>query len=216
MNTTVKKGFTLLELLIVIAILAILASVTFVALNPAELLKKSRDTQRLADLASVKTAINYYIANTSSPTLGTALDGTGTGCVDNGTDYTFSHITAAYYTGTTSAYTDASRTSQTIGTTGWVPVRLDHLTGGSPLSKWPVDPNVTTATANPGRYYAYLCNHTNVTFTLYTNMESSSYTYGGSGDVESRDGGSIAGLYEVGSAFLATATSANFFVNAGN
>ena len=55
-----------------------------------------------------------------------------------------------------------------------------------------------------------------MTFTLYTNMESSSYTYGGSGDVESRDGGSIAGLYEVGSAFLATATSANFFVNAGN
>ena len=70
MNIDVKKGFTLLELLIVIAILAILASVTFVALNPAELLKKSRDAQRLADLAWVQTAINSYIANTSTPILG--------------------------------------------------------------------------------------------------------------------------------------------------
>jgi len=217
MDKNNKKGFTLLELLIVIAILAILASVTFVALNPAELLKKSRDTQRLADLASVKTAINYYIANTSSPTLGTALDGTGTGCIDNATDYTFSHITAAYYTDTTSGYdAPASRNSQAVGASGWIPVRLDHLTGGSPLSRWPVDPNVTTATANPGRYYAYLCNHTNVTFTLYTNMESSTYTYGGSGDVESKDGGSILSLYEVGSAFLASTTSAQFFIYAGN
>lgn len=209
MNIGVKKGFTLLELLIVIAILAILASVTFVALNPSELLKKSRDSQRLTDLASVKTAINYYIANTSTPILG---DSSSAGCIDETTDYTYSHVASVAYTDTT----NKGNTAQTIGTSGWITVRLDQLTGGSPLAKWPIDPNPTTATANPSRYYAYLCNDTNVTFTLFTNMESATYTQNGTGDVESKDGGSISSLYEVGSAFLVATTSTNFFPGTGN
>ena len=206
MDIAVKKGFTLLELLIVIAILAILASVTFVALNPAELLKKSRDSQRLADLASMKTAINYYIANTSTPILG---DSSSAGCVDETTDYTYSNVASVAYTDTT----NKGNTAQTIGTSGWITVRLDQLTGGSPLSKRPIDPNQTTATANPSRYYAYLCHDGNVTFTLLTNMESTTYAQSGTNDVESKDGGSIASLYEVGTAFLASTTSANFFPN---
>ncbi len=206
MNIDVKKGFTLLELLIVIAILAILASVTFVALNPAELLKKSRDAQRLADLASVKTAINYYIANTSTPILG---DDSSTGCTDETTDYTYSNVASVAYTNTT----NKGNTAQTIGTSGWITVRLDQLTGGSPLAKWPIDPNQTTVTANPSRYYAYLCHDGNVTFTLLTNMESTTYAQSGTNDVESKDGGSINSLYEVGTAFLASTTSANFFPN---
>ncbi|MEW5805291.1 MAG: type II secretion system protein [Patescibacteria group bacterium] len=200
-----KKGFTLLELLIVIAILAILASVTFVALNPAELLKKSRDSQRLADLASVKTAINYYIANTTTPILGD--DSAGVGCVDNSTDYTYSAVSGVAYTNTT----NKGNTSQQIGSSGWITVRLDHLTGGSPLAKWPIDPNPTTSSATPGRYYAYLCNYTNTTFSLFANMESTTYANGGNGDVESKDGGNIAGIYEVGSAFLASTTTTNFY-----
>jgi prepilin-type N-terminal cleavage/methylation domain-containing protein len=201
-----KKGFTLLELLIVIAILAILASVTFVALNPVELLRKSRDSQRMADLASMRTAINYYIANTSTPILG---DSAAVGCVDVATPYTYSAVGSVYYTGTT----NKGNTGQQIGTSGWITVRLDQLTGGSPLAKWPIDPNPTTATANPSRYHAYLCNYANTTFTLFTNMESTTYSNTGAGDVESKDGGYIPGIYEVGSAFLVTTTTANFFPN---
>lgn len=204
-----KKGFTLLELLIVIAILAVLASVTFVALNPAELLKKSRDSQRLADLASMKTAINYYIANTSTPILGD--DANGTGCLDNATKYTYSAVAGVAYSGTS----NKGNTSQQIGSSGWIPVRLDQLTGGSPISKWPIDPNPTTSSATPGRYYAYLCNHGNTTFTLFANMESSTYSSGGANDVESKDGGNLSGVYEVGSAFLASTSSTNFY-NGGN
>ncbi len=53
-------GFTLLELLIVIGILAVLASVTFIAINPAEQLKKTRDSRRLADLKSLDKAVSIY------------------------------------------------------------------------------------------------------------------------------------------------------------
>ena len=47
-----KKGFTLIELLIVIAIIAILAVVVVLVLNPAELLRQSRDSQRLSDIST--------------------------------------------------------------------------------------------------------------------------------------------------------------------
>ena len=47
------KGFTLLELLIVIAIIAVLSVILVLVLNPAETLKKSRDTQRMSDLSTL-------------------------------------------------------------------------------------------------------------------------------------------------------------------
>ena len=44
-----KKGFTLVELLIVIGIVAILATIVVLVINPVELLKESRDSRRLSD-----------------------------------------------------------------------------------------------------------------------------------------------------------------------
>lgn len=209
MKQTSPKGFTLLELLIVIAILAILASVTFIALNPAELLKKARDTQRMADLSSMRTAINYYITNASSSAALNAGSAVA-GCTDDSsTKYTFSAVNGVAASGTTAS---PANTSQKVDGTGWLPIDMSGLTGGSPLSKWPRDPNETASGATPGRYYAYLCNRANTTFELFANMESSTYQYNGSGDVESKDGGSLSTVYEVGTALnLATATATNFY-----
>ena len=53
-----RGGFTLLELLIVITILAILTLVVVLFINPVEMLKKSRDVQRMSDLATVQSAIS--------------------------------------------------------------------------------------------------------------------------------------------------------------
>src|ERR1039458_7608646 len=55
-----RKGFTLIELLVVIAIIAILAVVVVLTLNPAELLRQSRDANRVSDLATLNAAINIY------------------------------------------------------------------------------------------------------------------------------------------------------------
>jgi len=39
-----QRSFTLIELLVVIAILAVLMSIIVITLNPAEMLRKTRDT----------------------------------------------------------------------------------------------------------------------------------------------------------------------------
>lgn len=79
-----KNGFTLLELLIVIAIIGILASISFVALNGAR--TQGRDSRRKSDLETIRSALelykadcNQYPASSSWPSVGNALTGTCTG-----------------------------------------------------------------------------------------------------------------------------------------
>ncbi len=57
MNT---KGLTLIELLIVVAILAILASIIFLALNPVKRFQDSRDAVRAEDIENIINAIGLY------------------------------------------------------------------------------------------------------------------------------------------------------------
>jgi prepilin-type N-terminal cleavage/methylation domain-containing protein len=59
-----NKGFTLLELLIVIAIIGLLASVVMVQFPGAT--KKARDARRLSDVAQILTALRIYHANTGT------------------------------------------------------------------------------------------------------------------------------------------------------
>jgi prepilin-type N-terminal cleavage/methylation domain-containing protein len=58
-----KSGFTLVELLIVIAVIAILAIAVLAALDPIEQLKKSRDSGRLADARELYSAYTRYYAS---------------------------------------------------------------------------------------------------------------------------------------------------------
>jgi len=56
-------GFTLVELLIVIAVIGILAVAVLTAINPIEQLKKSRDAGRLADARELYNAVQRYSAS---------------------------------------------------------------------------------------------------------------------------------------------------------
>ncbi len=67
-----NKGFTLIELLVVITIIAALAVTVFVALNPAQRLKDSRDARRTEDVDSILTAIHEYTVDNKG-TLPTGL-----------------------------------------------------------------------------------------------------------------------------------------------
>jgi general secretion pathway protein G len=53
-----KRGFTLIEILIVVAIIAILASIVIVGLGPAQ--QSGRDARRISDLQSIRTALQLY------------------------------------------------------------------------------------------------------------------------------------------------------------
>lgn len=65
-----SRGFSLFELLIVIAIIAILISVSVVSYSTVQ--KKSRDSRRKSDMKAVQHALEqYYADNTSSYPNGT-------------------------------------------------------------------------------------------------------------------------------------------------
>ncbi|MEI8060834.1 MAG: prepilin-type N-terminal cleavage/methylation domain-containing protein [Candidatus Berkelbacteria bacterium] len=73
MRFKTKKGFTLLEILLVIAIIAILAAIVIIAINPAKQLADSRNAQRQTDVETVLNATyQYAIDNSGSmPTIPT-------------------------------------------------------------------------------------------------------------------------------------------------
>ena len=188
------KGFTLIELLIVIAIIAVLSVVVILSLNPAELLRQTRDSSRLSDMdtlnkalallqldgLSLGTANTVYVSvpdPTATSTLGDQCQGLGLPALP---------ATYAYHCA-------ASSTVKNVDGTGWIPVNLTLSSLGTPLGILPVDPQNTTSSR---LYYAYTTNGSQ--FEVTAAMESIKFKLGGSGNVVSTDGGPLATVYEKG------------------
>lgn len=55
-----KKGFTLVEILLVIVIIAILAAIVIVAINPGRQISQANNTQRSSDVTSILNATHQY------------------------------------------------------------------------------------------------------------------------------------------------------------
>lgn len=68
-----KRGFTLVELLIVMAILAILVTAMVGALNPAMLVNKANDARRKKDLNRIKVSLEEYYNDNGCYPNGAAL-----------------------------------------------------------------------------------------------------------------------------------------------
>lgn len=62
-RTNSVKGFTLIEILVVIGMLAILTTVVLVAVNPLRQFAQARNSQRQANVATVLNAVGNHIAD---------------------------------------------------------------------------------------------------------------------------------------------------------
>jgi len=60
---TLEKGLTLIELLLVMAILSILVGTVLVLINPATQFKKANDTKRRNDVGAIINAVHQYMAD---------------------------------------------------------------------------------------------------------------------------------------------------------
>jgi len=200
MKNKTQKGFTLIELLVVIAIIAILAVVVVLTLNPAQLLAQARDSNRISDFATLKSALSLYgtDVSTTTPMNGANLLTTGNGAyaLYTGNQGT-STATSSYNTSSTWGFLGGetsvvSTTARTVNGLGWIPVNLNAISSGAPISVLPVDP------VNSGSLM-YMYAATTTFFKLATKMESTKYQYNGPNDVVSTDGGNSSTTYEQGS-----------------
>ncbi len=92
-----KKGFTLIEMLVVLGIIAILAAIVLVAVNPGRQFASARDAQRRSDLYSVTSAVYQFAVenNGNTPESITSTPthiGRGSGLVDLSSDLVPTYI----------------------------------------------------------------------------------------------------------------------------
>jgi len=144
-----NKGFTLLELLIVIGILAISATVVTLVLHPAEQISQANDSRRLSELGTIDKAlqiaesqgISYLgspnIVYVSLPSNNSDCSGLGLPSLSGGWIYHCS--TQANY--------------RKVNGSGWIPVNFSSLVTGAPFGVLPIDP---VNTPESGFYYTYV------------------------------------------------------------
>jgi prepilin-type N-terminal cleavage/methylation domain-containing protein len=145
MKKKLSQGFTLIELIIVIAVIALLAAATFVAINPAKRVGDANNARRWSDVTAIADAYQAYLVDNS----GTAPTSTTAGI-------TYS-ITTTTWSGTGYTTCNAAGNGNATPTTAYV--ELSALVTNGYIGQIPTDPNydataVTGDLLNTG-YYLY-------------------------------------------------------------
>ena len=136
-----RKAFTLIELLIVIGILAVLATTVLLVINPAQLVKQSRDANRITEINQINKALLLFqgfggssSAMGNSNTIYISLPDTDSQCGSYYGQLTATTTGWNYHCSTSANY-------RNIDGTGWIPVDLTSIqsSAGTLFSNLPVD-----------------------------------------------------------------------------
>lgn len=126
-NPLSKKAFTLVEVLLVVVIIAILASIVIIAINPARQISQTNNTQRSSDIKAILDAVHEYAIDNRGALPGSisttaATIGSGTGQTDVCNDLVPTYIAEMPFdpTATGASYTSCSsyNTGYTIAKDG--------------------------------------------------------------------------------------------------
>jgi len=189
LKVKISEGFTLVELLIVIAILAILAAAVVLVINPAELLAQSRDSERMSDFQTIKKAVSIYTIDFPSASLGNAqtvyisLPDSNSSC----SSYTLPPLPGSwqYHCATAADF-------MKVNNSGWIPIDFSAMPSGTPLPRLPIDP-----VNNNLSFYSYIPSGTS--YEIGSSFESVRFNLSGGDDRVSTDGGDEPTKYESGS-----------------
>ena len=132
-----QSGFTLIELIIVIAIIALLAAATFVAVNPAKRIGDANNAQRWSDVTAIADAWMKYVVDNNG------TNATSTGCLSDNVNCKVSVYGGSSTTGPCSASTTNGH------------IWLDPLVTNGYIGAIPYDPdsNVVDGTTSTGYYF---------------------------------------------------------------
>lgn len=83
-----QSGFTLIEILVVIGLIAVLAAIVLIAINPARHFAEARNSQRVSNLETILNALGQNLADNKGVSTCTGITAATTTIGTGGTDLT--------------------------------------------------------------------------------------------------------------------------------
>ncbi|TSC82192.1 MAG: Uncharacterized protein G01um101420_496 [Parcubacteria group bacterium Gr01-1014_20] len=167
-----RRSFTLIELLIVIALVAIIAAIVLYVLNPAELQRQARDSNRFSDSQTIDLGTSLLAVDVSNLFLGNASTTyisvpDPTAPVSGGNNCSGLTGLPTQPPGWTYRCAHPSKYRNVDGS-GWLPINFTLASAGSSFGVLPIDP---ANTVSGNRFYTYVTNGKDYVFTILQESE---------------------------------------------